>query len=81
MNPRGVPIPPPPRLDRRDSGVTAAVWGKEKYLTDGAPPRFHNSHLFSPGGDGAPPRHNNQGASPWFIYPSNCQRRCWRHRW
>ena len=36
-NPRGVPIPPRPRLDRRDSGVTAAVWGKEKYLaTHGA---------------------------------------------
>ena len=33
-NPRGVPIPPQPRLDRRDSGVTAAVWGKEKYLTN-----------------------------------------------
>ena len=32
MNPRGVPIPPRPRLDRRDSGVTAAVWGKVKYL-------------------------------------------------
>ena len=30
-NPRGVPIPPRPRLDRRDSGVTAAVWGKEKF--------------------------------------------------
>ena len=30
-NPRGVPIPPRPRLD---SGVTAAVWGKEKYLTN-----------------------------------------------
>ena len=25
--PRGVPIPPPPRQDRRDSGVSAAVWG------------------------------------------------------
>ena len=32
-NPRGVPAPPRPRLDRRDSGVTAAVWGKTKYLT------------------------------------------------
>ena len=26
--PRGVPIPPRPRQDRRDSGVTAAVWGR-----------------------------------------------------
>ena len=26
--PRGVPIPPRPRQDRRDSGGTAAVWGK-----------------------------------------------------
>ena len=34
MTPRGVPIPPRPRLDRRDSGVTAAVWGKEKYLAN-----------------------------------------------
>ena len=25
--PRGVPIPPRPRQDRRDSGVSAAVWG------------------------------------------------------
>ena len=33
-NPLGVPIPLRPRLDRRDSGVTAAVWGKEKYLTN-----------------------------------------------
>ena len=27
--PRGVPIPPRPRQDRRDSGVTAAVWGRD----------------------------------------------------
>ena len=27
--PRGVPIPPRPRQDRRDSDVTAAVWGKD----------------------------------------------------
>ena len=33
-NPRGVPIPAQPGQDRRDSGVTAAVWGKEKYLTN-----------------------------------------------
>ena len=26
-HPWGVPIPPRPRQDRRDSGVTAAVWG------------------------------------------------------
>ena len=26
--PRGVPIPPRPRQDRRDSGVAAAVWGR-----------------------------------------------------
>ena len=32
MIPRGVPIPPRPRQDRRDSGVSAAVWGKEEYL-------------------------------------------------
>ena len=25
--PRGVPIPPRPRQDRRDSGASAAVWG------------------------------------------------------
>ena len=30
--PRGVPIPPRPRQDRRDSGVTAAVWGKESFV-------------------------------------------------
>ena len=28
QTPRGVPIPPRPRQDRRDSGVTAAVWGE-----------------------------------------------------
>ena len=27
--PRGAPIPPRPRQDRRDSGVTAAVWGRD----------------------------------------------------
>ena len=27
--PRGVPIPPRPRQDRRDSGVTAAMWGRD----------------------------------------------------
>ena len=27
--PRGGPIPPRPRQDRRDSGVTAAVWGRD----------------------------------------------------
>ena len=27
--PRGVPIPPRPRQARRDSGVTAAVWGRD----------------------------------------------------
>ena len=27
--PRGVPIPPRPRQDRRNSGVTAAVWGRD----------------------------------------------------
>ena len=27
--PRGVPIPPRPRQDRRDSGATAAVWGRD----------------------------------------------------
>ena len=27
--PRGVPIPPRPRQDRRDSGVTTAVWGRD----------------------------------------------------
>ena len=26
--PRGVPTPPQPGQDRRDSGVTAAVWGR-----------------------------------------------------
>ena len=30
--PRGVPIPPRPGWDRRDSGVTAAVWGKESFV-------------------------------------------------
>ena len=27
--PRGVPIPPRPRQDQMDSGVTAAVWGRD----------------------------------------------------
>ena len=30
--PRGVPTPPRPKQDRRDSGVTAAVWGREPFV-------------------------------------------------
>ena len=29
LTPTGAPIPPRPRQDRRDSGVTAAVWGRD----------------------------------------------------
>ena len=36
--PRGVPIPPRPRQDRRDSGVTAAVWGRDLSVSP-QPPR------------------------------------------
>ena len=32
MNPQGVPTPPRPRQHRRDSGVSAAAWGREEYL-------------------------------------------------
>ena len=35
--PRGVPIPPRPRQDRRDWGVTAAVWGRNLSVRPGAP--------------------------------------------
>ena len=34
QTPRGVPIPPRPRQDRRDSGVTAAVWGEGEGTRD-----------------------------------------------
>ena len=35
--PRGVPIPPRPRQDRRDSGVTAAVWGGDLSVSPQTP--------------------------------------------
>ena len=35
--PRGVPIPPRPRQDRRDSGVTAAMWGRDLSVCPLAP--------------------------------------------
>ena len=35
--PRGVPIPPRPRQDRRDSGVTAAVWGRDLFVRPQTP--------------------------------------------
>ena len=37
--PRGVPIPPRPRQDRRDSGVTAAVWGRDLSVRPQSPTR------------------------------------------
>ena len=40
--PRGVPIPPRPRQDRKDSGVTAAVWGGGLHR---APPNPHGASL------------------------------------
>ena len=39
--PWDVPIPPRPRQDRRDSGVTAAVWGREPFV------RTQNPHTAS----------------------------------
>ena len=46
--PRGVPIPPRPRQDRRDSGVSAAVWGVGGVVS---PPNPHGVSL-SPRGPG-----------------------------
>ena len=35
--PRGVPIPPRPKPDRRDSGVTAAVWARDPFVCPQTP--------------------------------------------
>ena len=40
--PQGVPIPPWPKQDRRDSGVTPAVWGK---TPDRVPTNLHGASL------------------------------------
>ena len=37
--PRGVPTPPRPGQDRRDSGVTAAVWGRNHSVRPQTPTR------------------------------------------
>ena len=39
QNPTGVPIPPRPREDRRDSGVTAAMWGRDLSVCPQTPTR------------------------------------------
>ena len=64
--PRGVPIPPRPRQDRRDSGVSAVVWGWVVWCLlctlelELALELFHAKKK-KLGGDGAPPRHQLGG--------------------
>ena len=68
--PRGVPIPPRPKQDRRDSGVTAAVWGRDLSVCPQTPTGRPYPSAAQAGPEGLGCKHRCVGEGPLCVPPN-----------